>query len=116
MAGVLTTASVVKCGHGESKVATANTAKLTVGRAPVLISSSIAGKSVSGCVTVDDPNTATKKCLSVTEVTAGQASKLTTGGQPVMLDTLGGATDGTVGGTLQTLLTATAGQAKLTAR
>ncbi|MEZ4731292.1 MAG: hypothetical protein R3E79_29590 [Caldilineaceae bacterium] len=112
MPNVLTTASPVVCGHG-GPVTVSSSAKLTVKQNPVLLKSSIASKAVSGCTTVPDPNTSTKACTTVASVTAGEATKLTVRGNPVMLDTLAGSTDGTIGGTLQTLLSATAGQSQL---
>ena len=48
-------------------------------------------------------------------LTAEQASKLTSGGQPVVLETLAGSTTGTVGGVVQAL-SAQAGQERLTAQ
>src|SRR6266545_2066852 len=115
MAGVLTTASNVTCGHAPGKVQTSSTAKLTVSGRPVLLKSSIAGSSVSGCSTPSDPNSGSVTCTLVTSVTTGDATKLTAGHAPVTLDTLAGGTNGTVSGTPQTLLSATAGQTKLTA-
>jgi hypothetical protein len=113
MAKVLTIASTVVCGHA-GKVATTSTTKLTVAQAPVLTPASIAGKSIGGCTTVPPPQS-NKPCLAVTGVTAGQATKLTVGNEPVILDdTLAGTTDG-VSGVTPPHLSATAGQAKLTA-
>jgi len=52
----------------------------------------------------------------VSSVTSGEATKLKVNGQAVMLDTLSGTTDGMVAKTTpQMLLSATAGQTKLTA-
>jgi hypothetical protein len=115
MAGVLTTASTVLCGpdvppnHGGT-VAVSSTAKLKVNGNPVLIKSSIAGKSVGGCKTPQ--SNSTKPCTTVSSVLSGEASKLKAGGSPVMLDsTLSGQTDGAPPGTLS----ASAGQNRLTA-
>jgi hypothetical protein len=132
MSGVLTTASTVTCGHGAGKVQTSSSAKLKVNGAPVLLKSSIDRRSVSGCVTpvADDPSPAGRPCTAVTSapavppappplppgVTAGEATKLKAGGQPVMLDTLKGSTNGMVAKTSpQPTLAGTAGQTKLTA-
>ena len=115
MPGVLTTTSTVLCGpdvppnHG-GKVAIASTAKLKVNDNPVLLNSSIAGKSVGGCKT--PTSNSTKPCTSVASVSSGEANKLKAGGNPVMLDTtLSGKTDGAPLGPLF----ASAGQSKLTA-
>jgi hypothetical protein len=134
MSGVLTTASSVTCGHAPGAVQTSSNAKLTVGGNPVLLKSSIDRQPVSGCVTppaTDASGPTAGPCTFVTGdpyvpapppaagspgVTAGEAQKLTANGNPVMLDTLAGKTNGMVAKTTpQTLLAATAGQSKLTA-
>jgi hypothetical protein len=115
MAAVLTMASSVTCGHGPGKVQTSSAQKLTVGGNPVLVKASIAGRSVSGCTTPSDPNSGSVTCTAVTAVTAGDSTKLTAGSGAVTLASLAGGTNGTVSSTPQTLLSATAGQTKLTA-
>ncbi len=116
--GVLTTSSNCTCGHSGS-VATSSSTKLQVSGNAVLLQTGIAGQSVSGCATPpasDNSGPTATKCMTVASVTAGTSAKLQAGGQPVMLDTLAGTTDGMVGKvTPQTLLSATAGQSKLTA-
>jgi hypothetical protein len=114
MAGVLTTTSTVSCGHGGS-VSTQGQRKLRAQGNPVLRQDGILSRSIPDCATVPDPNTTTVKCLTVTSVTAGLATKLKVGGAPVALDTLAGGTSGTVSGTPQNLLSGIAGQTKLTA-
>lgn len=116
MANVLTMASNVTCGHG-GKVTVVSTVKLTVNGSPLLLKSSIAGKSVAACTTppaADASGPTAKPCTTVATVSLGEAMKLTVGGQPVMLDTLKGETDGMVAKTTpQMLLAAIAGQIKL---
>lgn len=131
MPSVLTTASTVLCGlevtgppplHG-GKVASVSSAKLRVNSNPVLLKSSIDGKTIVGCKTPpasDASGPTAKPCSAVSSVppgpgvTAGEATKLKTGGEWVMLDTLAGITDGMVGKvTPQTLLFAIADQNKL---
>lgn len=118
MPGVLTTGSSVVCGHGGT-VSTSGSAKLKVTGNPVLLKAGIAGKSVSGCGTPTvppPPGPPSSPCHSVASVITGEATKLKVSGSPVMLETLAGTTDGVIGGlTPQTLLSATAGQTKLTA-
>jgi hypothetical protein len=94
----LTTASSVTCMHGGG-VATSSDAKLTVGPAkdPVLLQSGVVGKAFkaeSPCPIQDNPNAGTKQCAHVTAVTGGTSSKLRVGGQPVLLASLTGTTDG----------------------
>jgi hypothetical protein len=118
MPAVLTMASEVLCGtaiptppqHG-GRVSVSSTAKLTVDGQPVLVKDSILGKSVAGCTTPNDSSKSLKTCLSVSSITNGEATKLTTGGKQVMLDTCAGATDGNPPGTVP----ADAKQDKLTA-
>jgi hypothetical protein len=116
MPNVLTMASTVTCGHA-GKVTVASTAKLTVNGSPLLLKSSIAGKPVATCATppaADASGPTAKPCTLVATVSLGEAMKLTVGGQPVMLDTLKGETDGMVTKeTPQKLLAAQAGQVKL---
>jgi hypothetical protein len=117
MPNVLTMNSTVGCGHlppppGTGIVQVQSTAKLKVSGKSVLLLDSISGKAVSGlCGTV--PATGTKKCTAVSSVSGGLATKLKVGGQPVVLDTVTGGTDGTVGGSPQLLLAALANQPKL---
>lgn len=131
MAGVLTTASTVTCGHAPGNVSTTSAAKLTVNGQPVLLKSSIDGKPVGACSTppAAEPSGPTAApCVLVTStplvppapptpgVTGGEATKLTAGGSKVMLDTLEGKTNGMVAkASPQSLLQATAIQNKLTA-
>lgn len=106
------------CGHSPGKVTTTGSPKLQVSSQPVLLKLGIMGKPVGGCATVpaaDASGPTAKPCTSVTSVSAGEATKLTIGGMPVMLDTLAGQTDGMVGKVTPVLaLSATAGQTKLT--
>lgn len=108
MAGVLTIASNVQCGH-QGTVSTSSSTKLKVKGSAVLTELGVMGKSVAGCTTT--PSTSTKPCLLVTGVITGRALKLRAGGLPVLLDTLAGLTDGLPPGTLP----ASAGQKKLKA-
>lgn len=118
MPGVLTTGSNVICGHGGT-VATSGVSKLKVSGNPVLLKTGIMGQSVSGCKTptvVPPPPPPSSPCHTVASVISGEATKLKVSGSPVMLETLTGTTDGIVAGvTPQLLLSATAGQTKLTA-
>lgn len=119
MPNVLTTASIITCGH-EGKVLTSSEAKLTLtidGQTPetqrVLLKSSVLGQSISGppnnCKT--QPSSTTSPCTSVAIITLGEATKLTVQGKPVLLDTLVGTTNGNPVGTLSV----EANQSKLTA-
>jgi hypothetical protein len=109
----LTTASSVTCSHG-GVVATSSDAKLTVGAAkdPVLLPAGVAGKSFKPESPCPGPNTTTsKQCTNVASVTGGTSSKLRVGGEPVLLASLAGTTDGLP----PPLLPAVAGQVTLKA-
>ena len=115
MAKVLTIDSEVLCdtaapaSHGGT-IVLQSTAKLTVGKKPVLTESGI-GPAVAKCLTPPPPAT-TKPCTSVATVApTSNAQKLTVGKKPVILDSLTGATDGAPPGKLAV----TANQDKLTA-
>src|SRR5688500_16608221 len=95
---VLSTGHTVSCGH-EGTVAVQSTAKLTVAGAPVLVRAGISGKPVAQCRTQpksDASGPIDVPCTSVSAVTAGDATKLTAGGVPVVLASLAGATNGLV--------------------
>lgn len=116
MPGVLTKLSTVTCGHTApgkpGTVQVQSSAKLRVKDSPVLLAASINGQPVTLCGT--PPSSTAIPCLFVKAVSAGAALKLKIGGQPVMLETLKGSTDGTVGGvTPQLSLAAVANQLKL---
>jgi hypothetical protein len=118
MAGVLITNSTVTCGHS-GNVTVTSTQKLKVSNSPVLVKASIESKSIPDCATTpatDASGPTAKPCKTVSSVSSGEATKLKVNGQAVMLDTLSGTTDGMVTKTTpQMLLSATAGQTKLTA-
>lgn len=121
MPKVLTTSSTVGCGHlppppGAGVVQVQSTAKLRVATAPVLLLAGINGKPVATGTCGIVPSQGNIKCLKVSAVTAGMATKLTVGGLPVMLaETLAGTTDGTLATvTPQPLLAAVPNQSKLT--
>jgi len=117
MPKVMTMLSTVTCGHPPGKVQTQSPAKLKVNGSPVLLQASINGKPVAGCGTPpasDASGVTAKPCTSVSAVSAGTALKLKITGQPVMLETLKGSTDGMVAKTTpQSLLAGVANQLKL---
>jgi hypothetical protein len=113
MSHVLTESSDVECGH-LGTVDVTGTSKLTVLGSQALLSSGVAGKSIALCITPNAPTATppTKACMTVVSVLpVSLATKLTVGGQPVVLDTLKGLTDGLPPGSL----VAVALQSKLTA-
>lgn len=94
MSNVLTEASVIKCPHGGTVHATASQHALKADGHPVLVQTDLMGAPISLCTIPLDPTTGTKPCQLVTSVTAGMAVKMTINGQPIMLDTATGLTDG----------------------
>jgi hypothetical protein len=97
MSGVLTEQSTVGCGHSGA-VATRGAARLTVDGRAVLTRQGVEGRQVSDCQTVPatNPNGTPKDapCTSVASVDRTVAAKLLVDGAPVLVDPLGGATDG----------------------
>ncbi|MFD0920112.1 hypothetical protein [Saccharopolyspora rosea] len=116
---VLTTASRVTCGHPPGAVHAAGRAKLAVGGSPVLRRADLDGAAVENCgiqPASDASGPTAVKCLAVTGITAGVSSRLRVGGEPVLLDSLAGKTNGMLAKkTPQELLAATAVQDKLRA-
>lgn len=110
MAKVLTINSLVTCAH-KGRISLKSSTKLTVNRKPVLVKSAIDRQTIMNCTTVlkvDPAGPIDLPCNSVSAtplpappsmsgVTTGEARKLTVGGEPVMLDTLAGQTNGMVG-------------------
>src|SRR5262245_43496529 len=101
MGNVLTAASDVECGH-KRHVTVTGASKLTVGGSGVLVSAGVVGASVPPLSCSTKPSSSTKPCSSVASILPSSlATKLKVNGQPVVLDTLHGATDGNPTGALQ---------------
>jgi hypothetical protein len=115
MSFVLTENSTLTCAHAGSLQLTAGQSKLAVGGAKVLVAGDLNGAVIGACTTVPAPITSTLKCLNVTSALAGVAGKVKVGGRGVLLETIQGLTNGTVGGTPQTWSVQNAGQSKLKA-
>jgi hypothetical protein len=94
MPAVLTAASTLHCVHGGRITVPPGQQTLRVGGHPVLLRSDLASAVVTGC-----PNTnasaGQKPCLTVTAVLTGVSVTLRVAGQPALLATAGGLTDGT---------------------
>jgi hypothetical protein len=122
MAKVLTMASTVTCGHEalpKRGTVTKNEspAKLAVAGKAVLLESSVLPATVADCGTTpasDQAGVIAKPCTKVDGVTDGKAKKLTVGGNPVLLETLAGFTDGLLNRIeIQKKVNGTANQSKL---
>lgn len=114
MPAVLTAGSTVVCAHQGTVTLVAGQNKLTVGGQAALVQGDLDGKAIAGCVTVTDPNTSTLLCSTVAAALGGVSTRLTVGGKGVLLDTIQGQTNGTVGGVVQTWSVQDAGQTRLT--
>jgi hypothetical protein len=116
MSGVLTRQSTVECGHSGT-VASEGAARLTVDGHAVLTRQGVAGKQVSGCRTTPatNPNGTPKDapCSSVASVDRTEAARLRVGGAPVLIDPLGGTTNGLKDSLPTAALQATVVQARL---
>ena len=91
MASVLTVNSQIVCPH-QGTVSTSSSEKLTVSGAKVLVLSGVKGATVSGCNNPTDTS-GDKTCMTVTTA-SGTATKLNSGGNAVVIDSLSGNTDG----------------------
>lgn len=94
MPSALTESSTLACGDQGTLQLRAGQSKLTVNGSKVLVMGDLNGADVSGCTTVTNTNTGTKQCLKVLTALGGVATKLTVGGQGVLLETITGTTDG----------------------
>jgi hypothetical protein len=106
MGNVLTEATTLKCGpttpatpHGGT-VSAAITTLLTVQGKKVLVVDDTRSWPIAA-QTCGDTGPNQKPCTKVNSIT-GTANKLTVNGQPVVLDSVGGATDGVPPGTIAT--------------
>lgn len=106
MSTVLTAGAVVLCGHPSGVVTVTSSAVLTVGAAenPVLIETDLTTASVAGCLLGAGGAAGNASCTKILTVTEGRSSTLQVNGQPVLLDSLAGGTNGLSGGTPQQLL------------
>lgn len=109
MPKVLSTAGQVSCSHEGKVTPFVSDAKLTVSGSAVALTSQATSWLVKGC---KNTSSTTTPCVKMSgKPTAGVATKLTCGGDAVLLDTLSAITDSTPPGKLG----ATAGQSKLNA-
>jgi hypothetical protein len=109
MSKVLSTAGQVSCSHKGKVTPFVSDAKLTVSGSSIALTSQSATWVVAGCTNTGSPNT---PCLkAVGNPASGVATKLTCGGEAVLLDSLSVSTNSNP----PALLTATAGQSKLNA-
>jgi hypothetical protein len=113
MGSPLTASSDVECNH-KGTVGVSSSTKLTVGGNAVLIATGVVGTAISGCLTPIATTPPTQPCKTVLAILpVSQATKLTAGGAPVILDTLAGTTDG-ICIPPPGMLVGVAGQSKLT--
>lgn len=108
MAYVLTTGSLVSCGHSGTATLISS-AKLEVNGQPVLIESEATSWSLTKtpCSQAGSGGTS---CTNISSISTGKSSKLTVNNSPVLLDSLAGMTNGSPA---NTNLSATALQTKL---
>ena len=91
MPNVITEASIIQCVHKGTVTASASQNVLTVDGEKVLVQSDLLSATIA-CPVAPAPGV--KPCTKVVSVTAGVATKLKANGQPVMLETALGLTDG----------------------
>lgn len=109
MPKVLSTAGQVSCSHKGKVTPFVSDAKLTVSGSAVALTSQTASWLVANC---ENASSTTTPCVNMKgKPTSGVATKLTCGGDAVLLGSLSAITDSTPPGKLE----ATAGQSKLDA-
>lgn len=112
---VLTAAAIVQCPHqGRVTIAPAQQT-LRIAGSPALVSGDLGpSRSILGCLNLDNSQTGTKTCRTVTTATGSLSGKLTVHGRAVLLSSPpGGMTDGVPVGMVLTIVST--GQQKLTA-
>lgn len=94
MSKVLTMGATIACPHGGSVMIVSGRTKLTVDGNPVLTAADLIGAPILGCTNTAPGFT---PCLAVASVLAGFSTRLAVDGQPVLLETATGMTNGTPG-------------------
>jgi hypothetical protein len=113
MPNLLTEDSIIQCAHRGRVVVTASQSGLTVNDRKVLVKDDMLSAVVT-CPAVT--STGIKQCTTVKSILSGVAKTLAVGGQPVLLETAQGLTDGLAGGMPGTWSVTSAGQTKLQAK
>jgi heat shock protein HslJ len=91
MAFIMTTAGATGCNHGGSALLTSS-AKLKIAGKRVLLANAVTSWTIlTGC---GQTGSGQKICTKFTNQTAGQSTKVKVNGQPVVLDSFSGLTDG----------------------
>jgi hypothetical protein len=101
MSLVLTQTAQIRCNHGGTVIIQNEGKKLKFGDSELITKSQILSSTITGCPR-DTP------CTGIANITVGEATKLSVGNQPILLDTLQGTTN--AGGTLNVI---NAGQSKI---
>jgi hypothetical protein len=94
---LLTVNAVVRCGHDGRVENVARQGYVTIGSVPVLVAHDPRGRTVVGCPNVGPTM---KPCTTTLAVDTGYSGWIRIDGNPVVLSTLDGLTDGTVPGTV----------------
>jgi hypothetical protein len=111
MSLVLTEKSTLVCAHHGTVKLTATQSKLTVAGAKVLVTGDLSSAPIPDCPIKPPPPT-NKPCTAILTAVGGVSTRLKVGGKGVLLETVNGATDGTV---TPTWSVQDAGQSKLKA-
>ncbi len=105
MGKVLTEDTVLKCAATPDKPAPhggtlskSGVSRLTVDGQKVLTAANVLAATIPDCA--NNPNASQVKCTGVSGVTPGKATKLKVDGEFVVIETLGGTTNGTPPGTI----------------
>lgn len=109
MAYVMIQRGSTGCNHGGTATLSASS-KLTIGGSPVIVATDVPSWSIAGCSQTDSSKSQLP-CIKFVSFT-GKSTKLTVGGQAVVLDSFSGTTNGKPDSTGKS---AGAGQSKFSA-
>ena len=100
MTAPITTAAALLCGHSGT-ISPSGNPRFTIGGLPVAVAGDVSGQVVSGCTTPPSSGPPpTSPCGTVSTESGGQANRLRVGGKAVLMDSVGGSTDGNPTGTV----------------
>lgn len=108
---VLNASAVIRCSHGGTVTVTPSQQALKAGGGAVLVRADLLAATIAGC-TNTDARAGQVPCVSILAVTAGVATRLKAGGQPVVLEDAAGTTSSTPPGRFSV---SSAGQTRLRA-
>lgn len=116
MASPVTTAGTLSCPHPGGSVSPTSGARLRISGEPVALFSDVSTLSLAAACKYPDPVSNTVvPCSTIVPVALGASTKLTAGGQPVLLDNLSATATNTSLPPLSVAVTVSAAESKVRA-